>query len=399
MRARSLDPSVTVERVTADNPQVIRRIPFNRPVLMGRELEYMAEALHSGHASGDGPFTDRAQALLESITGARTALLTPSCTHALELAAHLLDVGPGDEVIVPSFTFPSTANAFVLRGARIVFADVRADTLNIDAGELEALITPRTRAIAVVHYGGVGCEMDAIQAIASANSLAVVEDNAHGLFGSYGGRNLGTFGELAALSFHETKNVSCGEGGALLINDERFIERAEIVREKGTDRSRFFRGQVDKYTWVDIGSSYVLSDLLAAHLLAQLEARAEIQRRRRAVWDRYRVGLEGWADRRGATLPHVPERCEQSYHLFYVLLRSEAERNALIEHLRARGVFAVFHYVPLHSSAMGRRFGADAADCPVSDDVSRRLVRLPFYNDLTSEDQERVIAAMESWRA
>jgi dTDP-4-amino-4,6-dideoxygalactose transaminase len=357
----------------------------------------MADAVRSGHASGDGPYTKKCHALLEQLLGVPKVLLTTSCTHALDMAALLLEIGPGDEVIVPSFTFVSTVNAFVLRGARPVFADIRPDTLNLDESRLEALITPRTRAIAVVHYAGVGCEMDTILEIANRYRVAVVEDNAHGLFGRYRGRYLGTFGCLATQSFHETKNLTCGEGGALLINDPQYIDRAEIVREKGTNRSRFFRGQVDKYTWVDIGSSYLPSDILAAFLYAQLEERERIQARRRHIWEFYARELRDWAEDHGVRLPVVPPHCEQPYHLFYLLLPSLEARTRLIAHLKARGILAVFHYLPLHLSPMGQRFGGKPGDCPVTEDVSDRLLRLPFYNDLTDEELAEVVEAIRAF--
>jgi dTDP-4-amino-4,6-dideoxygalactose transaminase len=369
-------------------------IPFNRPCLAGSELTYISEAIAAGHASGDGPFTKRCHAILEQILNVPKVLLTTSCTHALEMAALLLNVAPGDEVIVPSFTFVSTANAFALRGAQIVFADVRPDTLNMDERTLESLITPHTKAIVVVHYAGVGCEMDAILDIAAGYGIPVVEDNAHGLFGKYKGQYLGTFGCMATQSFHETKNISCGEGGALLINDPQYVARAEILREKGTNRSRFFRGQVDKYTWTDLGSSYLPSDILAAYLLAQLEARDTIQARRKRIWEFYAAHLAAWAENCNVRLPVIPSYCEQPYHMFYVLLPSFEERQALIDHLKARGILSVFHYLPLHLSDMGQRFGARPDACPVTQDVSDRLLRLPFYNDLTEADQARVVTAI-----
>jgi dTDP-4-amino-4,6-dideoxygalactose transaminase len=370
------------------------RIPFNRPALAGREIEYLADAVGRGHLSGDGFYTRRCHELLEEILGVPRVLLTTSCTHALEMAALLLEIGPGDEVIVPAFTFVSTVNAFVLRGARPVFADIRPDTLNLDERRLAASLTPRTRAIVPVHYAGVACEMDPILEVARAAGAAVVEDNAHGLFGAYQGRPLGTLGALATLSFHETKNLFCGEGGALLVNDPDLAARAEILREKGTDRSRFFRGEVDRYTWVDVGSSYLPSDLLAAFLLAQLEGRESIQARRCQVWERYREGLAGWAAQRGVGLPVVPGHCTQPYHLFYLLLPSREERDALIEHLRSRRIQAVFHYLPLHLSPMGRQLGGREGQCPVTEDVSGRLVRLPFFTDLSEEEQDRVVEAV-----
>jgi dTDP-4-amino-4,6-dideoxygalactose transaminase len=366
------------------------RIPFNRPCREGLELEYAAQAIAAGHISGDGGFTRKCHALLEQALGVRKALLTTSCTHALEMSALLLDLRPGDEVIVPSFTFVSTANAFALHGARPVFADIRPDTLNLDETRLERLITPRTRAVVAVHYAGVGCEMDAILDIARRRNLAVFEDNAHGLFGAYRERPLGSFGALATLSFHETKNFTCGEGGALLINDERFVERAEILREKGTDRSRFFRGQVDKYTWVDVGSSWLPSDILAAYLFAQLERREAILARRRRVWEAYRELLGDWARARGVALPVVPAHCRQPYHMFHLLYPSAERRETALAHLRSLGILAVFHYLPLHLSPMGRRFGGKPGDCPVAESVSGRLLRLPFYNDLSADDQRAV---------
>ncbi|MGH9848188.1 MAG: dTDP-4-amino-4,6-dideoxygalactose transaminase [Blastocatellia bacterium] len=367
------------------------QIPFNRPSLAGNEMVYLAEAVANGHLSGDGPFTRRCHALLEQSLGVGKALLTTSCTHALEMAAILLDIRPGDEVIVPSFTFVSTINAFVLRGVRPVFCDIRPDTLNLDESKLESLITPRTKAIVVVHYAGVGCEMETILATAERHGLPVIEDNAHGLYGKYRDGYLGTFGAMATLSFHETKNFSCGEGGALLLNDPALIERAEIIREKGTDRSRFFRGQVDKYTWVDIGSSYLPSDGLAAFLLAQLEARERIQSRRREIWNRYDEMLRPWAGDNAVRLPVIPENCEQSFHMFYLLMPSLDARQALIRHLRARGILAVFHYQPLHRSPMGRQTAARESGCSVTDAVSDRLLRLPFFNSLSPNEQQRVL--------
>jgi dTDP-4-amino-4,6-dideoxygalactose transaminase len=306
----------------------------------------------------------------------------------------LLDIKPGDEVIVPSFTFVSTVNAFVLRGAKPVFIDIRPDTLNLNEELLESLITPATKAIICVHYAGVGCEMDTILAVANRYGIPVIEDNAHGLFARYRGQFLGTFGCLATQSFHETKNFSCGEGGALLINDPKLIERAEILREKGTDRSRFFRGQVDKYTWVDVGSSYLPSDILAAILYAQFEVRETIQERRRQLWERYFAGLSEWAAARDIRLPNVPEHCEQSYHMFYLLLPSLQTRQALIDHLRRRNILSVFHYVPLHLSRMGQEFGGREGQCPVTERVSEQLLRLPMFSGLSEADQHRVIDAI-----
>jgi len=372
-------------------------IPFNRPCLAGNEYRYIAEAIANGHASGDGPFTRRCHELMERELGVAKALLTTSCTHALEMAAILLDCGPGDEVVLPSFTFVSTANAFVLRGSKIVFSDIRSDTLNMDESRLEGLVTSRTKAIVPVHYAGVACEMNAIGAIAERCGVRIVEDNAHGLFSRYKGRYTGTFGALATQSFHETKNVTCGEGGALLVNDQELVERALIVREKGTNRSQFFRGQVDKYTWVDIGSSYLPSDLLAAFLLAQLEERQAIQRKRQRIWEFYQSHLSDWAGKHGVRLPVVPAHCEQAYHMFYLILPSLETRQSLMAHLKGQGILSVFHYVPLHLSEMGRKCGVREAHCPVTEDLSLRLLRLPFYNDLTDPELSRVVDAVTSF--
>ncbi len=370
------------------------RIPFNRPCLVGNEFEYIKDVIRLGHASGDGLYTKKCHALLEEIFSVPKVLLTTSCTHALEMAALLLGIRPGDEVIVPSFTFVSTVNAFVLRGARPVFIDIRSDTFNLDEKALEKLITPRTKAVVPVHYAGIACEMDTIGKIAHRYGIPIVEDNAHGLFGRYKAKYLGTFGCLCSQSFHETKNVTCGEGGALLINDPQYIKRGEIIREKGTNRSRFFRGEVDKYTWVDIGSSYLPSEILAAFLYAQLEARDQIQAKRERIWRYYYEHLQQWSYDHNVRLPIVPEECEQPYHMFYLLLPSFEYRRALISHLKRRQILSVFHYLPLHLSEMGRRFGGKKGDCPVTEDVSDRLLRLPFYNDLTEPEQACVVSAI-----
>lgn len=375
------------------------RIPFNRPYVVGTELTYIGSALANGHASGDGPFTAKCSALLADLLQAPAVLLTTSCTDALEMAALLLDLQAGDEVIVPSFTFVSTATAFVLRGARPVFADIRPDTLNIDENAVERLISKRTRAIVPVHYGGVGCEMDALADIGRRHNIDLVEDNAHGLFGRYRGVPLGGLSRFAALSFHETKNVTCGEGGAIVINDPADLERAEIVRSKGTDRSKFTRGEVERYTWLDQGSSYLPADLLAAFLYGQLQARESIQSKRRALWHRYRDSLSVWAAKQDVALPVVPPHCDQSYHMFYVLMRTADQRRMLIEHLGANGILAVFHYQPLHLSRMGRRLGGKAGDCPVTEDVSERVLRLPFFTGLTELEQDAVIDVVTSFRA
>lgn len=369
-------------------------IPFNQPFAVGKEFEYIRQAIKNVHTCGDGPFTKKCHTLLEQTLGVSKALLTTSCTHALEMAALLLNLQPGDEVIFPSFTFVSTVNAFVLRGVNPVFCDIRPDTLNLDENKLEKLITPRTKVIVPVHYAGIGCEMDAIMELAGQYGIAVVEDNAHGLFGKYKGKYLGTIGCLATQSFHETKNFNCGEGGALLINDPQYIERAEVIREKGTNRSRFYRGQVDKYTWVDMGSSYLPSDMLAAYLYAQLEVQEQIQAKRREIWEYYHKHLQDWAEKHDIRFPIVPDYCEQAYHMFYLLMPSLEKRQALIAHLKAQNIISAFHYLPLHLSEMGRKFGGKEGDCPVTEDVSDRLVRLPFYNDLTEADLTRVVTAI-----
>jgi len=373
------------------------RIAFNKPCLTGSELLYAAKAIILGHTAGDGAFSKSCQGLLESALTVPKALLTTSCTHALEMAAMLLELKPDDEVIVPSFAFVSTINAFLLRGARPVFADIRPDTMNLDERQLESLITDRTRAIVPLHYAGVACEIDAILEVARRHKLAVVEDNAHGLFASYRGRYLGSFGCVAAQSFHETKNIMCGEGGALLINDERLIERAEILRDKGTNRKQFLRGEVDKYTWVDIGSSYPMSDILAAILLAQLEKRSDILHRRRAVWNYYDRNLASWAEQNGIQQPSIPFHCEQSYHMYYLVMPSVEVRQALIGHLKSRSILSVFHYTALHSSSMGLQYGAKPDQCPVATRISDCLLRLPFYNDLTEEDLMYIVKSIREF--
>lgn len=373
-------------------------IPFNRCLPVGRELEYVQQAMSSGILSGDGAFTGKCHEWLQSAFGVSAALLTTSCTHALEMTALLLNLGPGDEVIVPSFTFVSTVNAYVLRGAKPVFADIRPDTLNIDEKQLPSLVSPRTKAIVVVHYAGVGCEMDSILATAKRSGIAVIEDNAHGLFGRYKGRYLGTFGSMATQSFHETKNIACGEGGALLLNDKELAERAEIIREKGTNRSRFFRGQVDKYGWVDIGSSYLPSELLAAFLLGQLEASSKIQQRRKTICHAYSAGLADWAAANGIRLPNVPSHCEQPYHMFYMLLPDLERRQAFIAHMKARGIITPFHYLPLNASPMGMRCGGKVGECPVTEKISDELVRLPLFNTMTDSETEMVIASAREFR-
>ena len=373
-------------------------INFNRPYIAHNQVKYIKEALENYHISGDGPFTKKCNLHLEKYFGVKKALITTSCTHALEMSAILLNLKEGDEVIVPSFTFVSTPNAFILRGAKPVFIDIRPDTLNMDEDKLEQLITNNTKAIYAVHYAGVGCEMDRILEIAQKYGLDVVEDNAHGLFGKYKGKYLGTFGKFAAQSFHETKNISCGEGGALLINDSNFIERAEIIREKGTNRSRFFRGQVDKYSWVDIGSSFLPSDILAAILLSHLEESQIIQRKRKEIWDNYNYVLRGWAHDNKVLQPFIPDHCEQSYHMYYLLFPNLDNRQAFIRHLKDQGVHSVFHYVPLHTSEMGKKYGYINGSLPVTEDISNRLVRLPMYFDLSPTDLEEINQAVMDFK-
>ncbi len=372
-------------------------IPFNRPHRTGREAALVAEALASDHWRGDGPFTRRASSLLSGLLGGAPVLLTTSCTHALEMAALLLELGPGDEVIVPAFTFVSTAGAFALRGARVVFADIDPATLDLAPASVAACVTARTRAVVAVHYAGVACDVEAIAA--AAPRAVLIEDNAHGLFGSWRGRPLGSLGALATQSFHDTKNLGCGEGGALVISDPALQARAEIVREKGTDRSRFFRGEVDRYTWVDLGSSYLPSDLLAAVLTAQLEAAATIQAARHHVWARYHAELADWADRAGVVRPHLPAGAAHPAHIYWLRTRDLDARTRLLAHLRKAGVHATFHYQPLHLSEMGRRLGGQPGACPVTEAVADAMLRLPVYADLGDAEIDRVIAAVTSFRS
>jgi dTDP-4-amino-4,6-dideoxygalactose transaminase len=372
-------------------------IPFNKPFIVGKELYYIAQAVTLGNMAGDGHFTQRCARLLEQRFNIGKVLLTPSCTAALEMAAMLCDLKPGDEVIVPSFTFVSTANAFVRLGAVPVFVDIRRDTLNIDDTLIEAAITPRTRAIFPVHYAGRGCEMGRIMSLAHAYKLWVVEDAAQGVNSFYENQALGSIGELGAYSFHETKNYICGEGGALCINKPELVERAEIIRDKGTNRKQFFRGQVDKYTWVDVGSSYVPSEICSAFLYAQLEMLDCISHRRRNIYQFYHQHLSPLAAEGLLELPQVPDGLESNYHLFYVLLKDMATRDALMAHLKQKGILAVFHYIPLHSSPMGKTFGYDEGDLPVTEDISGRLLRLPLFYDITEAEQQRVVQEMKSF--
>ncbi|WGT62684.1 dTDP-4-amino-4,6-dideoxygalactose transaminase [Variovorax paradoxus] len=367
------------------------RIPFNWPHMTGKELYYIAEAHFNGRLAGDGPYTARCHRLLEERCGSHKALLTHSCTAALEMCALLMDIQPGDEIIMPSYTFVSTANAFVLRGGVPVFVDIRADTLNIDEKLIEAAITPRTRGIAVVHYAGVACEMDAIMDIAARHGLQVIEDAAQGVMARYKGRALGSIGQLGALSFHETKNVISGEGGALLINDPALALRAEIIREKGTDRSRFFRGEVDKYTWQDVGSSFLPGELVAAFLWAQLEDAERITQVRLDAWNRYHDLLHPLETQSALRRPTIPAGCEHNAHMYYVLLAPGIDRQQVLDALKRAEVSSVFHYVPLHSSPAGRRFGRAHGDLVVTDRESERLIRLPLWVGLTKEKQDRVV--------
>ena len=367
-------------------------IPFNQASIGQRELDLLAEALKLGHISGNGPTTAQAERLLESVHGSGRSLLTTSCTHALEMSARLLRLEPGDEIIVPSFTFVSTAGAFLLHSGRPVFVDVREDTLNIDFEQARDAFSPRTKAICIVHYAGVAAEPDRFAELCKERGIALIEDNAHGLFGSFRGRPLGTFGSMSTMSFHETKNITCGEGGALHLNAEELIERAEILREKGTDRSRFFRGEVDKYTWVDVGSSWVLSDLLAGVLLGQLERRERIQARRSTIWSRYATELSGWASANGVRIPSIPEGANHPAHLFHLRLRSGNDRSRFIESLKRDDVHAVFHYQALHLSDVGRSLGGRRGQCPVTEEAADTLVRLPLHLGMSDSDIDRVVS-------
>jgi dTDP-4-amino-4,6-dideoxygalactose transaminase len=366
-------------------------VPFNKPYLTGHEFARIQEAVGAAQLAGNGQFTKRCQSWLETLLGAPKVLLTHSCTAALEMCALLLDLQPGDEVIMPSFTFVSTANAFVLRGATPVFVDIRPDTLNLDERLIDAAVTPRTRAIVVVHYAGVACDMDPIVAVARRHGLTVIEDAAQGLLASYRGRPLGSIGDMAAFSFHETKNIQCGEGGALVLNDARFAERAEILWEKGTNRSSFSRGRVDKYTWVDLGSSFLPGEITAAFLWAQLEAAHEITAARMALWSSYAAACATIGDT-AVELPRVPAECSHNAHLFRVLLPRHVPRAEVLAELNRRGVNAVFHYVPLHSAPAGLRFGRTAGPLPVTDDCSARLVRLPLWIGMGDETPGRIAA-------
>ncbi|RWR02768.1 TDP-4-oxo-6-deoxy-D-glucose aminotransferase [[Pantoea] beijingensis] len=373
-------------------------IPFNAPPVVGTEIEYMQSAMGSGKLCGDGGFTRRCQQWMEQHFGCKKVLLTPSCTASLEMAAILIDIKPGDEVIMPSYTFVSTANAFVLRGATIVFVDVRPDTMNIDETRIEAAITDKTRAIVPVHYAGVACEMDTIMALAQKHGLMVIEDAAQGVMSEYKGKALGSIGHIGCFSFHETKNYTAGgEGGAVLINESSLVERAEIIREKGTNRSQFFRGQVDKYTWRDIGSSYLMADLQAAYLWAQLEAADRINEQRLRLWQRYYTALLPLAEAGRITLPSVPTHCQHNAHMFYIKLKNNDDRSAIINWLKEAEILAVFHYIPLHSSPAGERFGRFDGDDRYTTIESERLLRLPLFYNLSDNNQSTVINSLLSF--
>ena len=373
-------------------------IQFNAIELCATDLNFFNSSWRSNQLSGNGPFTEKSESLIENVFTNPRTLLTSSCTHALEMSALLANLQPGDEVIVPSYTFVSTASAFALYGARPVFVDSRSDTLNIDASMIEAAITSKTRAICVVHYGGIACEMEQILQIAAKHNLLLIEDNAHGLFAKYKGKYLGTFGSLATQSFHETKNIICGEGGALIVNDESLVERAEILREKGTNRSKFLRGQVDKYTWVDIGSSWVMSDLLAAILYGQLQRADEINDRRVQIWNHYHSGLAAWAAKNGVTTPFVPEGCEHVGHVYHLRFEKPEQRTKFIATLKDEQINCVFHYQALNTSPVGQGFGGYVGQCPVAEHASDCLVRLPLFNSMTDDQQSRVIEAVRAFR-
>lgn len=370
------------------------KIPFNKPSFAGNELKYIKQAVLSGKISGDGMFNKKCTQLLEKKFKANSIFLTPSGTSALEIPALLLNLRSEDEVIAPSFTFTSSVNAFVLRGAKPIFVDIRTDTLNIDENKIEAAITTRTKAIYCTHYAGVSCEMDKILKIARKHKLFIIEDAAHGVNAKYKNQYLGTIGDFGVYSFHETKNFNCGEGGALVVNKPKFVERTEIIREKGTNRSQFFRGEVDKYTWYDVGSSYLLSEVLAAYLYGQLEKMEQITVKRRKIYNFYIDALSNLESRGVFKLPTIPEHCTPNYHLFYLLLNSQKERNRVMDEMKKKGILTVFHYLPLHTSPMGRRFGYKKGQFPITEMVSERLLRLPLYNSLTRNQMESITKSL-----
>jgi len=391
---RDLFAGATVQAVAP----VADKIPFNRPSCVGEEFTFIREALESGYVAGGGSFTRRVEQALSAAIGGQ-ALLTTSCTHALEMTALLLDLREGDEVIVPSFAFVSCANAYALRGARPVFADVSPGTFNLDPQAVADALTPRTRAVVAIHYGGIACDFDGLRHAIGTRDVALIEDNAHGLYGTFRSKPLGSFGRFSTLSFHETKNFHCGEGGAIVLNDPNDVERAEILREKGTNRALFFRKLVDKYRWVDLGSSYVMSDILAAYLLAQLQRREAVQQKRARIWRRYHDELRDTCERLGWQRPFVPPDCEGASHLYFLVLDSLERRTAFIAYLAEAGVQAVFHYQPLHRSPYAEKAGFGGAHCPVTDVAADRLVRLPFYFDLSDEQQTRVVETIREFAA
>jgi len=372
-------------------------IPFNKPFVIGKELVYIEQAVKTGQIASDGIFTKKCTDFFKNKYQFNCVLMTPSCTASLEMAGMLCDIQPGDEVIMPSYTFVSTANAFVRMGAVPVFVDIREDTLNINESKIEAVITPKTKAIVPVHYAGIGCEMDTIMDLAGSHHLKVIEDAAQGVNATYRGKPLGGIGDFGCFSFHETKNANCGEGGALAVNDSEMVNRAEIIRDKGTNRQQFFRGEIDKYSWVDVGSSYVLSEICSAFLYAQLEYIEKIDVRRKDIYTRYYNGLKKHEDAGYLRLPVIPDYCGSCYHMFYVLLPDQSHRNGLIRYLKNKGVFAVFHYLSLHLSPFGKKFGAKEGDLPVTESVSERLLRLPFFYDLSHEDQDYVMRAIDDY--
>ena len=374
----------------------MKHIPFNKPSFSGNEIRYIVQSVKSGKISGDGVFSKKCTDLMEKKFHAKKILLTPSGTAALDMTALLLKIQPGDEIICPSFTFTSTINAFVLQGGKPVFVDILPDTLNIDENKIEAAITPLTRTIYVTHYAGVGCEMDIILKIAKKHKLPIVEDAAQGVNAKYKDKYLGTIGDLGIFSFHETKNYNCGEGGALVINNPSFINRAEIIREKGTNRSQFFRGEIDKYTWCDLGSSYLLSDILAAYLYAQLEKMKEITAKRKKLYLQYFSELRSLEKQEKITLPTLPKNCSPNYHIFYILFKSRNIRNKIMHEMKNRGILSVFHYIPLHSSPMGKKFGYQNGQFPITESVSEKLLRLPLYNDLTENQLEFIIKTLKT---
>lgn len=368
------------------------KIPFNKPFIIGDEITYITQAVEKGCLAGDGYFTDKCHKWMEAQFNCQQVMLTHSCTAALEMAAILADIQPGDEVILPSYTFVSTANAFILRGAVPVWCDIRSDTLNIDESKIEELISKKTKAIVPVHYAGVGCAMDEIMIIAERHGLLVIEDAAQGVNAQYKNKYLGTIGHLGAYSFHETKNYISGEGGALLINDSRFIERAEIIRQKGTNRNQFFRGEVDKYTWVDIGSSFLPSELVAAFLFAQLEEADKINEKRLSIWKRYQEALQPLVENGLLSTPYIPAECQHNAHMFYIVLNSPAERDTVMKYLSENGIKAVFHYIPLHNSPMGMKLTDNVCVLPVTESISPRILRLPCFYELTEQGQKRIVS-------